>query len=94
MTDEIPHWVKVRACELANAEAGEPDLWKPERIKSYPAMRALARHVLKHEQEPVDPLEAEAEELLKAEWFAGRDSAAFPVVMLALKRGIEIGKSS
>lgn len=60
MSDDIPHWAKVRACELANAETGINVPW-PEGYRlgdveggltfSWP-LRALARYIAQHE--PVD----------------------------------------
>ena len=52
--DEIPHWAKVRACELANAE-GSVARWRPDEVDYLPLLRALARLIAKHEPEPVDP---------------------------------------
>lgn len=55
MSDEIPHWAKVRACELANEGREGRSLFRPSDVDGSAPFRALARYIAQHEPEPVDP---------------------------------------
>lgn len=55
MSDEIPHWAKVRACELANEGREGRSLFTSSDVGGSAPFRALARYIAQHEPEPVDP---------------------------------------
>ncbi|CAB4137037.1 hypothetical protein UFOVP317_3 [uncultured Caudovirales phage] len=55
MSDEIPHWAKVRACELANEGREGRSLFRPSDVDNSAPFRAFARYIAQHEPEPVDP---------------------------------------
>ncbi|UXO93964.1 hypothetical protein Pan3_42 [Pseudanabaena phage Pan3] len=86
MSNDIPHWAKVRACELVNAELKNPGFWEVEDVddralsaSSY--LRALARYIAQHEPEPVDPDLELAREAVAAVWTAqGCDMGAAEVL--------------
>ena len=55
MSDDIPHWAKERACELANKESGRHSWFPADCNQGYTSLTALARYIAKHEEPPVDP---------------------------------------
>ena len=64
--EEFPEWVKVRAAEIANAEILPGQYkWRVQDVDpGYSTLIALARLVLKYEQEPVDPDLVKAREIV------------------------------
>lgn len=106
--DDIPEWAEKRACELVNARRFPGSmLHEPRHVTpDYSALYALALHVMKHEEPPVDPLLLEARKIV-ADIYEGlgcdetvdnvRNGAhdngwSVTVVLKALKRGIELAK--
>ena len=75
MTDSIPQWAWDKA---------------DEDFAKHGHRYAFAALIFKHEEPPVDPLEAEAE-LLYQTWVYSDDSAKM-AINRALRRGIELGK--
>ena len=75
MSEDIPHWAKVRAYNLAYGDQERfdtPSAWMVTRTA-----RAFARYIAQHEPEPVDPDLELAREAVAAEWSAqGCDSEA------------------
>lgn len=106
--DNIPEWAKKRACDLANRSRPGFSPWKPKHVTpDYSALYALALHVMKHEEPPVDPLLLEARKIV-ADSYEGlgcdetvdnvRNGAhdngwSVTEVLKALKRGIELAKT-
>ena len=83
---DIPHWAKVRACELTNAE-GSVVCWHPKEVSLHPTLRALARLIAQHEPEPVDPDLELAREAVAAEWSAQGDEDAVSKVLQGMCDG-------
>lgn len=83
MTDEIPDWAIDRAVVLAGGVAG----------MSTDALHAFAHYIAEHEEPPVDPLSEEAIKLVR-NFEAGLFDSNVPLALAALRRGMEIGKSS
>lgn len=66
MSDDIPHWAKERACELANDAGKQPGYWKVHHVEDVPTLAALARYIAEHEEPPVD------QDLIKAREICAR----------------------
>ncbi len=107
MSGDIPQWAKERACDLVAAEYSEPFQcrYTPGQIHAgNPSILALARHIVKHEQPPVDPLRQEAIDLVLAEAVTRTDNQILAIrsgmagegkvelVLTALRRGMELAK--
>ena len=66
MSDDIPHWAKERACELANKESGRHSWFPADCNQGYTSLTALARYIAEHEEPPVD------QDLIKAREICAR----------------------
>lgn len=76
MSDDIPHWAKKRACELANGEGGSAVCWRPSHVGEFALLTALARYIAEHEDTPVDPDLIKAREIcarVTEEWWGGQN---------------------
>jgi hypothetical protein len=88
MSTNIPQWALDRAWKLI--QQTEPALsFSKEPAKAW--MFAFARYIAEHEEPPVDPLEEKLEK--EADRFMRVDQPTRYIVLAALRRGIEIGKS-
>jgi hypothetical protein len=96
VSNDIPKWAFDRACELGENE-GEGHISAIISLRS-----AFARYIASKEEAPVDPIEAAAEEI--AEHFGNINPAPEhrlgwlwkdrrEVARVALRRGIELGRS-
>ncbi len=100
MSEETPQWAKERACELINNE--HPG-WKytPNEVSISPALRAFARYIAAHEEEPVDPDLIEAREICALTTISNCNAEAYrsgeidhatiiQTALAAIKRGREL----
>lgn len=99
-TDLPPYWAIEKARQKQESEVLMKD------PPCGPLLRAFARYIAEHEEAPVDPLVLEARTLVECtiHWSpqtdrnlqAGKNDASneMKVALAALRRGIEIGKSS
>lgn len=87
MSTEIPQWAMERAKRLVEG------VWQATDHKTVHECweSAFAAYVAEHEEPPVDPLEEKLEK--EADRFMRVDQPTRYIVLAALRRGIEIGKS-
>ncbi len=100
MSDDIPQWAKERACELIDNE--HPSWWKYTPVATSPDLRAFARYIAAHEEEPVDPDREEALALVLGEPLGRTDNQIAAIkngqagecrvalALAAIKRGREL----
>ncbi len=101
MTEEIPQWAKERTCGLINNELPH-FTYAPKDISSVPSLRAFARYIAAHEEEPVDPDREEALALVLGEPLGRTDNQIAAIkngqagecrvalALAAIKRGREL----
>lgn len=93
MTDEIPQWAKERVCELVNNEHPGWE-YTPNEVSISPALRAFARYIAAHEEEPVDPDREEANRIARRVVRSAKSKhselIAVQAALAAIKRGREL----
>ncbi|WP_324695442.1 hypothetical protein [Novosphingobium sp. RL4] len=109
MAEQLPpEWAIERAIELGDNPPSPNVKQVVESPHAYHGYIAFARYIAEHEEAPVDPLLIEARALVaaryndsfgaehKAATLAGEDDSSEPIrnCLIALRRGIEIGRAS
>lgn len=109
MTEAPEEWALIEAYDRSYPGAGATRKHKIGLARTSLSLRAFALTIEKHEQPPVDPLLAEAREIVKATLTPDRhmrcdrrseidlgqwdDGQKIRAALAALKRGIEIGQA-
>lgn len=98
MIDEIPDWAIERALSFGaevDWHGSKPwtvnDIRQDARVAYGSMVLSFARYIAAHEEEPVDPLVADAKDMA-GEYYRNCETAQ-ALALRALRRGIEIGRA-